>query len=361
MNFIKNKKGGAGLIEGKPAYLIVVLALAGFLLLSVLAAVTIGSVSLTMEEVYGVLLYKWFNIGEATIHGMGTNHDIVFFIRLPRTLLALAVGMGLAISGSVMQAIIRNPLADPYVLGISSGASLGATIAVMLGVGAVFGSNAIGICAFIGAFGISLLVQLISSINGRSNSVKLLLAGMALSAVCSAFSNLIVFLSSNKEGMGTIAFWLMGSLAGANWENLAFILPCIVVITLFFITQHRTLNLMLLGDDTATTLGTNLHRYRQLYLLLSAFMIGLVVYCSGMIGFVGLLIPHLVRMAFGTDHKKLIPVSAFLGAIFLIWCDVACRSLIKGSELPIGILTSAIGSPIFVYMLVKKSYSFGGE
>ena len=154
---------------------------------------------------------------------------------------------------------------------------------------------------------------------------------------------------------------MMGSLAGAKWEKLLFIAPVILLGTLFFWTQHRTLNLMLLGDDAAVTLGTDLHKWRQLYLLISSAMIGFVVYSSGMIGFVGLIIPHIVRMVVGTDHKKLIPLSALLGAVFLIWADVLCRVIIHGSELPIGILTSMIGAPCFIFLMVRKKYGFGGN
>lgn len=178
------------------------------------------------------------------------------------------------------------------------------------------GAGSIGICAFAGAFGISLLVLLLSNIGGRSNSIKLLLAGMALSSVCSAFSSFVVYFANDKEGMQTLTYWLMGNLAGAKWQNLFFLFPIVLVSVLFFWTQYRSLNLMLLGDEVSITLGTDLHRRRQGYLLLTSLVIGFVVYASGMIGFVGLVIPHLVRMLFGTDHKKLIPLSALTGAVF---------------------------------------------
>lgn len=178
------------------------------------------------------------------------------------------------------------------------------------------GAGSIGICAFAGAFGISLLVLLLSNIGGRSNSIKLLLAGMALSSVCSAFSSFVVYFANDKEGMQTLTYWLMGSLAGAKWQNLFFLFPIVLVSVLFFWTQYRSLNLMLLGDEVSITLGTDLHRRRQGYLLLTSLVIGFVVYASGMIGFVGLVIPHLVRMLFGTDHKKLIPLSTLPSAVF---------------------------------------------
>lgn len=259
-----------------------------------------------------------------------------------------------------MQALVKNPLADPYILGISSGASLGATMAILLGIGVTLGEDFVGIAAFIGAFAVSLGVLFISNLGGRSNSVKLLLAGMALSAVCSAFSSFIVYFANNKEGMQTIAYWMMGSFAGAKWDSLGVIALVVLVSAAFFWTQSRILNLMLLGDEAAITMGTDLHAYRQAYLLISSLVVGFAVYSSGMIGFVGLIIPHVVRMVAGPDHKRLIPVSALTGAIFLVAADGLCRILIPRMELPIGILISMLGAPCFIYLMIKRTYSFGG-
>lgn len=330
------------------------------LLLSIGFAVTMGSVDISIKEVYEVILYKLFNIGDSSI-GIGAVADVVWLIRMPRIVLAIAVGAGLSVVGIVMQAIVKNPLADPYILGVSSGASLGATLAVVLGIGSVFGSNSLGIMGFIGAFGVSILVLMISNIGGRSNSIKLLLSGMALSSVCSSFSSFLVYISDDSQKLKTITFWLMGSLAGAKWNEIAFILPIIILGIIFFTTQYRILNLMLLGDEVSITLGTDLHKFRIIYLLITSLMIGLLVYVSGMIGFIGLIIPHIVRIIFGTDHKKIIPIAALLGAIILIWADVISRILIKGTEIPIGIVISIIGAPLFVWLMIKKNYGFGGN
>ena len=348
-----------GLIKSTPLYLLTCAVLLVVLAVSVLSAVTFGTVKIPVSQVYRVILHELFGVGSSEL-GSGSIHDVVWLIRLPRLILAVAVGMGLSVCGVVMQAIVKNPLADPYILGVSSGASLGATVAIMLGVGAFLGAGSIGICAFAGAFGISLLVLLLSNIGGRSNSIKLLLAGMALSSVCSAFSSFVVYFANDKEGMQTLTYWLMGSLAGAKWQNLFFLFPIVLVSVLFFWTQYRPLNLMLLGDEVSITQGTDLHRRRQGYLLLTSLVIGFVVYASGMIGFVGLVIPHLVRMLFGTDHKKLIPLSALTGAVFLVWADVLCRVVIPHTELPIGILISMIGGPCFIFLMTHKKYGFGG-
>ena len=335
-----------------------------FLLLVLIAvmflALAVGTVKIPMEQIY-VAVISQLQSGTSLDGALkGSVHDIVWQLRLPRIVLA-AVGAGLASSGVIMQAIVKNPLADPYILGISSGASLGATAAILLGIGAFMGENFIGLAAFTGAFAISLLVLFISNLGGRSNSVKLLLAGMALSAVCSAFSSFIVYFANNKEGMQTIAYWMMGSFSGAKWDNLIVIVPIVIVAVLFFWSQSRILNLMLLGDESALTLGTDLHVYRQFYLLISSIIVGFVVYAAGTVGFVGLIVPHVIRMLVGTDHKKLIPVTALAGAIFLVVADTLCRILIPGAELPIGILVAMIGAPCFVYLMVKRTYGFGGN
>lgn len=355
------QKNQEALVQKTPLYLILILVLSLGLIFSILLAVTFGSSPIPFSDVYRVILNQLFGIGDDAVYGTGPLHDIIIYIRLPRLILAVAVGMGLAVCGVVMQAIVKNPLADPYILGVSSGASLGATVAIMLGIGSFLGSNFVGVMGCAGAFGISLLVMLVANIGSPSNSVKLLLAGMALSSVCSAFSSFVVFFAHDREGMMSITYWLMGSLAGANWENIAVILPLVILCVFFFITQYRVLNLMLLGDEVSITLGTDLHKYRNVYLLVTSLMIGFIVYASGMIGFVGLIIPHVVRILVGTDHKKLIPISCLMGAILLVWADVLCRVMIKGTELPIGILISMIGAPCFIYLMAKKSYGFGGK
>ncbi|OON94259.1 MAG: ABC transporter [Candidatus Epulonipiscioides saccharophilum] len=344
------------LLKSNQSYIALIFLLTIILFMSIMIAVTIGSTSISITEVYNVL------INEIKSHiSQGMIRDIIIYIRLPRLILAVAVGMGLAVSGVVMQAIVKNPIADPYILGVSSGASLGATIAIMLGIGTMFGTNYLGVMGCIGAFVVSMAVLILSNVGGRSNSIKLLLAGMALSSLCSAFSSFIIYIAPDKDGMMTITYWLMGSLAGAEWSSIVIILPIVIISTIFFWTQYRVLNLMLLGDEVAVTLGVELHKYRNLFLLISSLMIGFVVYSSGIIGFVGLIIPHFVRFLVGTDHKKLIPLSALAGSILLIWADVLSRTLVPKNELPIGILISMIGAPFFIYLMSKKSYGFGGN
>ena len=332
-------------------YVAVLIGLAAFLIFSILAAITFGNADLSLKDVYSVIAYKLFHIKSLSAYAEGAVHDVVWLIRLPRVLLALAVGMALSVCGVVMQAIVQNPLADPYVLGISSGASLGATLAIMLGVGGFLGGNSVGVPAFIA----------IANMGGKATSAKLILAGMAVSAVCSAFSNFVIYITNDKNAATEVMKWMMGSLAGASWSRVGVMLPVTLICVIIFWTQYRNLNLMLLGDDVSITLGTDLHRLRTFYLIVASVMIGFAVYCAGVIGFVGLVIPHVIRILFGTDHRRLLPLSALLGASFLIWCDVACRVILKNSEMPIGVLVSIIGAPCFIYLLVRKSYGFGGS
>ena len=345
----------------KALFPVVMVLLSVILVLSLMFAVTIGSTSIPFSDVYHVIFHKIFGVGDPS-WGSGKIHDVVWFIRLPRLILAAAIGMGLSICGVVMQAVVKNPLAEPYVLGISSGASLGATLAILLGVGAALGNGYIGIMAFLGAFGVSMGVIFLANIGGRANSVKLILAGTALSSICSAVSNFVLFVKNNSSGAVNAAVrWTMGSLAAAEWETNGMLLVISALGVLFFWSQYRTLNLMLLGDDCAGTLGVELAGRRLMYLLVVAAMVGVLVYQAGMVGFVGLIIPHGVRLLFGSDHRTLLPLAGLTGAVFLVWMDVLCRVVLPGNEIPIGILTALVGAPVFLALLARRRYGFGGE
>ena len=357
---MKKRSFKNGLFKGNLSFITLLVLLSVALIVSLLFAVTIGSSNISMADVYKVIIRQLFGIGDVS-YAKGSIHDVVWFIRLPRLILAVGVGIGLSVCGTVMQAIVKNPLADPYVLGVSSGAYLGAVIAIVLGIGSVLGGNFVGILAFIGAFVVSLAVLILANVGSRSNTAKLLLSGMALSTVCSAIANFIVYMTKDNESVVTVNHWLLGSLSGANWTTNLIVLPVVLAGFVFFLTQYRTLNLMLYGDETAITLGTNLHVWRHVYLVVCAATVGVLVYAAGMVGFVGLVIPHCVRMMVGTDHKKVVPLSALIGAIFLIWVDVCCRVLLKGNELPVGVLTGIIGAPVFIYLMIRRKYGFGGK
>ena len=226
----------------KLEFSVILLMLAILLIASLFWGLSIGTVKIPLQDIYQTIIAQFTSSLPIEAPGQGPIHDIVWLLRLPRLILAALVGAGLAVCGVIMQAIVKNPLADPYILGISSGASLGATSAILLGVGASLGPNFIGIAAFIGSFIMSLAVLFISNLGGRSSSIKLLLSGMALSAVCGAFSGFIVYFANNKEGMQNIAYWMMGSLAGAKWNEIMVIAPVIILSILFFCTQSRTVS-----------------------------------------------------------------------------------------------------------------------
>ena len=304
-------------------------------------------------------------IGDPDVWSEGVKYDIVMSIRAPRVVMAAIIGASLALCGVVMQATVQNPLADPYILGMSSGASLGATVSIAIGLsgflGSLLGNYGIAAMAFIGAFGSALFVLALSSAGGRTTSVKLVLSGTVIASLIGAISNLIVVFFADKEEMQEITFWLMGSFGGATWVKITIPLMAFIICALYFVTQIRHLNTMLTGDDVATTLGIDLSKKRRAYVIFTSLLTGTAVCFCGMIGFVGLIVPHIVRGLTGNNHWKLLPVSCLVGSIFLVASDILCRNLVDGSELPIGIITAFCGAPVFAYILIKRTYSFGGN
>ena len=326
------------------------------------ASVFIGAVDIPFETVIRIMIYKIFGIGD--VSDIPTYMiSIVWRLYAPRAVLGLIVGVGLALAGVVMQAMVQNPLADPYILGISSGASLGATFAILMGAtvlgGTMFASFGVEACAFIGAIGTSTLVFILSSIGGKMTTTKLILSGVIISSLCGAFSNLIVYLEPDAEGMRSLSFWLMGSLSTIDYNSVTQCGIAVLIGVVFFATQMRNLNAMMLGDSTATTLGVDLSKLRKVYIIITSLIIAIIVCKCGIIGFVGLIIPHLTRGLVGTNHWKLLPVAILIGAIFMLSADIVARTL-AASEIPIGIITSLCGAPVFAYIMLKRSYGFGG-
>ena len=337
-------------------------------ILSILIAVTIGAVKVSLSDVYRIVLYQLthIRIGEEKFLTSGTMYEIVWNLRMPRVLMGALIGVLLSTCGVVMQATVQNPLADPYILGISSGASLGATFSIMIGASAVFtaalATMGTAFWAFFGALGAMALVMLLAHMGGgRLTSAKLVLAGCVVGSLCGAFTNMMVYVGKDAENMKTVTYWLLGSMVSARWPRL--LLPGIVTAVglLFFLTQLRTLNTLLLGDEAAITLGVDLSKRRRIYMILTSLLSAIAVCTCGIVGFVGLMIPHIVRGFAGSDHRFLLPLAALSGGIFLVWADVVARILIPNTEIPLGVITSAIGAPIFVYMMVRRSYGFGGK
>lgn len=327
--------------KSKTLYVAVIILLMAALVITVITAVSLGQVNIKVSDTYKIIFGKLIHNDEIYNSSSKAMIAIVWNMRLPRVLLGLLTGAGLALCGCVMQATVNNPISEPYILGVSSGATFGATLLIVMGLGAVIAT---------------VMVLGIASGHGKMTTTRLILAGTVVNALFTAFSNFIISVGANADSIMTIKFWTMGSLANAGWKSI--ILPAVVVIAviLFFCTQYRILNTMMLGDETAVTLGINLSLYRKVYMTLIAVVTGVLVSSCGVIGFVGLIIPHISRAFAGTNHKRLVPVVILLGAIFLIWADVLARILVKNAELPIGIFTAPVGAPFFIYIVTKKNY-----
>ena len=345
------------------AGLIILLAIG--LIVAVTVSVFIGAVYVPFDEVVKILVFKTIGIKMDGFDDIKYTHVIIVWeLYAPRAVMGVIVGVSLALAGVVMQAMVQNPLADPYILGISSGASLGATFAFLVGAGSIsiaFLANAgVAFWAFLGAMGASVAVFMLASLGSRMTTTKLILSGTIIASVCGAFSNLIVYLAPSDSGIRSLTFWLMGALGQEGFDNV--ILPGIILLIclVFFFTQLRTLNTMLMGDETATTLGVNLATMRKIYIMLNAVLIAVIVCNCGLIGFVGLIVPHIARALVGTNHWKLMPVACLSGGIFLVVADIFARSLTT-SEIPIGIITAIVGTPVFAYIMIKKAYGFGGS
>ncbi len=345
-------------------YYTIICSLIGLIVVSSVLSVSIGQVHIPFMQSMNIMLHTLTHGYLGSIDKIDNESylNIIMQVRMPRVLFALIIGMGLSLCGAIMQAVVQNPLADPYILGISSGASLGATFAILVGFGsgAMLAQLGVAFGAFVGAMITSVAVLVLSSIGGKATSVKLVLSGVVIGALCSSFSSLIIYFANNAEGIKTVTFWSMGSLASASWQKAPVLAVIVLLGCVAFLFQHRVLNTMLVGDESAITLGINLSAYRKLYMIVTALITGTMVAYAGMIGFVGLIVPHISRGLFGADHKRLLPGTLLLGGLFLIWSDILSRTLITNVELPIGIITSVIGSPLFIYMIVKKGYNFGG-
>ncbi|MCP1308897.1 FecCD family ABC transporter permease [Paenibacillus tyrfis] len=338
---------------------LVLLGLFGILLGSITLAVMLGPVRIEPSIVWKIAfshipgLDRWLEPDWSKAQG-----NIVWDIRFPRVLLGAVVGGGLAVVGTAIQALTRNPLSDPYILGVSSGASAAATLVILFGAFQLLGQYALSVSAFIGSLIAIVLVYMLARVGGALSNTRLLLAGIAVSMMLSALTSFIVTMAPKEEGIRSAMFWMMGSLTGAKWSYLTFPSCVVVAGTLYLLLQYRSLNALLMGEETAVTLGVNMDRFRKVLVILTSLLTGVIVAVSGAIGFIGLMIPHLVRLMVGSDHRRVLPVSVLLGASFMIWADVFARLVIAPEELPVGIVTALCGGPFFIWLLRRSSYSF---
>jgi iron complex transport system permease protein len=326
---------------------------------SVLVAIGLGSAVIPPAD---TTRYLWAALtgGSIAVDDV-TSYQIVWQIRAPRVLLAALVGAGLSLVGAVVQALVRNSLADPYILGVSSGASVGAVAVSLFGALSVFGIYAVSIGAFAGAIGATALVYLVAYQRMGITPLRLVLTGVALSFGFQAVMSVLIYSTPTAEATGTVLFWTMGSFGAATWGALPLVALLVIVGAIVLGRFARPLDAMSLGDETAASLGVPAGRLRTALFAVTAVMTGGMVAVSGTIGFVGLVIPHITRMLVGAVHARVLAVAPFIGAILMVWVDVLARTVVAPRELPLGVLTALIGVPVFIALMRRKGYVFGGR
>ncbi|MFJ6636543.1 FecCD family ABC transporter permease [Streptomyces sp. NPDC091376] len=339
--------------RGAVPYPVVLALLAALVVTAATAGIAAGSISVPAEQVWGILLH---HVHPALAEQTWTpvRETIVIDVRLPRVLLAAVVGAGLSVSGMALQALVRNPLADPMLLGVSSGASVGAVLVLVLGV-TLFGVFSLPVAAFLGALAALVAVYLLARSGGRMTTVRLVLAGVAMAEVLSAVASFLVVTSDDPHKTQSALRWMLGGLAGTTWTSVWIPVVAVLAGTAVLLGVCRSLNLLLAGEEAAAALGLDVHRFRGALFTVVALMIGTVVAVSGQIGFVGLIMPHVVRLLVGADHRRALPAAALLGAAFLIAADLAARTLMSPEEIPVGILTALVGGPFFLWLMRRKA------
>lgn len=344
----------------EPNMPLIILILIAASVATVLLATGLGPVSVAPATTAKILLKQIPGIGsKIAVTWEALDENIVLVLRLPRVCLGMVVGASLAVCGVTMQALVRNNLADPFILGVSSGAAAFATLGMLFGAFSFLGTYSLSISAFIGSAITIIFVYVISRVRGRINITQLLLSGVAISMIMDGVTSIIKLSAPNALGLHNAEFWMSGSLAGAKWAYLKLPFGVLILCMVFLMVNYRGLNLLLLGDESAGALGVDVRRLQKELVLIASLMAGVTIAVSGTIGFVGLMVPHFTRLLVGGDHKKVLPISALLGGILVVWVDVIARVLIAPEELPVGILTAVIGGPIFIWMLKKNNKEKG--
>jgi iron complex transport system permease protein len=329
----------------QPTHAAAYLALAVLLVASATLAVTLGPAEISPAEAWAGILHH-LGLGDTPLSRL--RDAIIWELRLPRVLAALGVGAGLALAGTVMQVMTRNPLADPYLLGLSSGAALGAVIFLLAGAALLM-----PVGAFLGSLGALALALLIAQLLGGATPTRAILAGISIAALASAATSLLIFWSATGDSYREILSWLMGSLSGTTWGDAALVGAALIVCAPVILVSGRGLDAFAFGDAAAVSLGIDIARLRWVLLVATALLTGIMVAIGGAIGFVGLVVPHAVRLAVGSRHRVLLPMSMLVGAIFMLWADTAARTLFDPRELPVGIVTALAGAPAFLLILLR--------
>ncbi|MCP4520694.1 MAG: iron ABC transporter permease [Cytophagales bacterium] len=326
--------------------------LGSLLVISFILSTGIGALTIYPSQILEMILVK---LELMTNGNYQVNQETVFWsIRVPRVLAGGLVGAGLAISGACMQGLFRNPLADPGLIGISAGASLTASIFIVLGLNiGILGYYGLSVATFLGASFTTWIVYRLAQTNGKTLVSTMLLAGVAINALAGACTGFLTYLSDDAQ-LRSLTFWLLGSLGGANWKNVMALIPFVIIPVLFIPSLGKQLNAFALGENEAAYMGVNVSRLKVIVIILTTMAVGASVAIAGMIGFIGLVIPHILRLITGPNHKILLPASMLLGAIVLILSDLLSRTIFAPTELPIGIITSLLGTPLFLSILLKE-------
>ncbi|MFW5896730.1 MAG: FecCD family ABC transporter permease [Bacillota bacterium] len=333
-----------------------------FLILLAAAALAVGlyggAVAIPLGDIARIL---WQTVRELSSESLGlvpegiarsSQHKIIIDLRLPRVILAGLTGAALAASGATYQGLFQNPMADPYIIGVSSGAAVGAAVVMVFGSQWNLGGNLVPLAAFCGATMTVMMVYLIARTNGRAPVATLLLVGVAVSAALAGVVALLIFISGRE--MRAVVYWTMGGLDGASWSQIRNILPFFVIGMIPLLVYAKQLNAMLFGDETASYLGVDVAKLRLRSLLSASMLAAAAVSVAGTIGFVGLIVPHIVRLLVGPDHRILVPASALAGIPFLIAADLVARTVVSPAEMPVGIITAMLGGPFFLYLLRRE-------
>ncbi len=337
-------------------HLLILVGLTSALIVTAGVVVNMGPVHIPPTTVAGIVLSRVPLLGRLFSGDWSpTQEAILLGVRLPRLLSGVLVGSALAVAGCAMQGMFRNPMASPYIVGVSSGAAFGAALAIVLGIS--LGGFAVPAVAFAFAALAVFVVYNISRVRGRVPIETLLLAGIAVGAFFSALVSFMNYIAGEK--LPAIVFWIVGGLWASSWEKVLAALPLVLLGTAGIFLFGRDLNLMLMGEEDALDLGVNVERVKRLLLALAALITAAAVSISGVIGFVGLIIPHVMRILVGPDHRVLLPSSCLVGALFLVWTDTLARTIIQPTELPVGLITALLGAPFFLYLLRRRRRVMG--
>lgn len=338
------------MLKKSKSFVLLLILLSIIFLVSFIAALKFGAVSLSAKDIYDIITNKMTLNHQVNID---QESDIIFTsIRLPRVLMAALVGATLAVCGGAMQATLRNPLADPGLLGISSGASLFVTASIVLGIN-IFGEFSLPLIAFLGSFFAMAFIFLLSKIKGQMSVTTIILSGIAINALFSALTSFFIFMSNNEQ-LRSITFWQLGSFGSTNWQSVILFSPFALITILGIPLLSKSLNALILGENNARLVGVNVNFIKNSVIFLVSLGVGASVAMCGVIGFVGLVVPHIIRLWIGPEHKKLFIASLFLGAILMVLADLVGRIIIRPNEIPIGVITAIIGAPFFLFLLLKN-------